>query len=209
MGIPFYVEALTDQWLASGDLASTASVTRLIHIRFDAMDPAAERVLGAIAVLGEDASLQEVATVSGVKRSTFPPTLRLLEDAGIVRSSHGALTASRLWLRLALERAPYVTVQLLHLAAAECLEARNAKLDLVPTAIRYRIAEHWRAAGDDARARFTLARHSVDLPGPSTGERSPFAAGVDLPRRTYVHDERLTRSAPSQFVVSQPLGGIA
>jgi DNA-binding SARP family transcriptional activator len=156
-GVPFIAEALVDHWLEVGDLSSLPpSVTRLVVSRLERQSAPARQLLGAIAVLGLDATPPAAEVVAQLGRRELLAAVAELETSGILRTVDRVLSAHALWTEAMLAGMPATAVQLIHRTAAEWLEERVVSQAEVAPRHHWAVASHWIAAGDHEEARRAL-----------------------------------------------------
>jgi DNA-binding SARP family transcriptional activator len=120
VGVPFFAEALLEQWFSTGDVARVPlAIARVTQARLDRHSSVAELVVASIAVLGRDATPPAVEAVSMLSRRALITSTRTLEDAGVVSINDGLLCAADHWCQAVAKRIPDTTRQLLQHAGDE------------------------------------------------------------------------------------------
>jgi DNA-binding CsgD family transcriptional regulator len=153
-GVPFFVEALADA-MASRDrpvdrsrcdaLAVPETLRDAVFARFDRLPPAARKAADAAAVIGTEFALDLLSTLGGGEQAVGD-----LLESGVVAERAPGMGGFRPALAREVVYAgiPWTRRRALHRAAAEALEASGLGIE--------QAAEHWRAAGEDERARRAL-----------------------------------------------------
>ncbi|MBA3833870.1 MAG: AAA family ATPase [Chthoniobacterales bacterium] len=162
-GNPILIVELCSRALDDGSFSAPASLANLIDARLSTLSALSRRVLQTLCILGRHSNLATIETVLGERRVLLLESLDELQDGGFIdhnaeaiSSRHALITAA------ALRQASSSSRALLHRHAAQTLEdiAKNN------STVLWDCAEHWRQAGEFARAVRLMAdcaRHSLKM----------------------------------------------
>ena len=151
-GNPFFLTALGIHYRHGGTAGELPrSLADLIQQRLDQLSSSSTAVLQAVIMLGRHATVSRLTAMLELPAIELLSSLQVLEesgvlvsDAAVIRSSHDLLSEA------VVARISAATGQLLHLRCARVLEADvTAASD---ASLIWDCAEHWRDAGDAARA---------------------------------------------------------
>jgi DNA-binding SARP family transcriptional activator len=154
----------------------------LVDERIATCTQQARHALLAVAISGSDCSVRVVERLTGFERYTLVCALEELErNALISASSRGVQCRSVLVQERVLASAPRAVVSVLNSRAAELLE-HSLRGKPISQALAWRIAAHWKEAGDVQRTRRweqTCWHHAVSIGQPMMAARD-IRSAVDL-----------------------------
>ena len=166
-------------------------VVSAVDRRLNSLSPTAARVLESCAVLGDHCDSMILEEVVGLPTFSIIAALDELERASLIDCSGSLFMLRSTLFRdriLLLARKSVLTI--LHARSAKAMETLDKEADS-----SWRIANHWRNAGQVTRARTTLAaswRRSLQLGHPNHAEesiREYLALISDVPERIALYDD--------------------
>jgi DNA-binding SARP family transcriptional activator len=194
-GNPGHLELLVEH--VTG-LSSTPSVPpsllAILDEKVQSLAPAARHVLQACVVFGADCSAETVSSLTGLDGYELLAVLeRLVLDGFVTDSERGIACRSSLLADRVADTTSRAVKGLLNRRAAQYLEGLVDKLPSQETA--WRIADHWNAAGDRARAlqwNRVCWRQLISIGQPvaaAAGIRAALESCKELTERAYVLDD--------------------
>jgi tetratricopeptide (TPR) repeat protein len=157
-GNPFFIRLLSSHFLSTNDSASLdQTVAEILGRRLEQLSVDARRVLEACVVLAKNCTITRLQTLLQVPRHQLLRAIEELDDCALVQISNGCFISSHALLGDAVVTRMSSSVRsTLHASAAAILERDSAP----PHAgsLQWDCAEHWRLAGNDARA-VSVLRH--------------------------------------------------
>lgn len=161
-GNPFFIRLLCSHFLSTNDSASLQqTLTEILERRLEQLSREATRTLEACVVLAKNCSFSRLEKVLEIPRHQLLRAIEELDDRGLIEVSDGFIVSSHALLSDAVQRRMAVTVkQMLHAAIAAILqqEIDSSSSGHLP----WDCAEHWRLAGDHAKAASVLRTCAQD-----------------------------------------------
>lgn len=153
-GNPGHLELLLGSAsLASHDHSVPADILALTDQRLSTLSAQAQHSLQALAVVGDGISSSDLSQVTGLSPYALLSALDELDSAFLIRQAdNGLLCRSGLVAERSLRAASPVVMALMHARTAALLAAECPSPDMTATTA-WRVAGHWKAAGEPRRAR--------------------------------------------------------
>jgi DNA-binding SARP family transcriptional activator len=169
-GYPGHLELFAGSYLPSKPgRAVPADIAALTDERVASLSSEAKHALEAIALGQDGLASAGVARLTGLADYALLSALDELDRASLLRQSEtGIQCRSKFIAERALASASPIAATIMHGRAAELLEAEHV-LPTMTAAIAWRIAAHWKAAGQPKRARERLRacwQQAVDIGRP-------------------------------------------
>jgi DNA-binding SARP family transcriptional activator len=156
---------------ASGDRDVPKDILTIVDRRIASLSASARVVLEACAVLGDDSNAIVLSGVLDVPTIELVGVLRELERGGLIEYQHERIRLrGSLLLNRVIAAASHSALSVLHARSAEALEATTTT-----TGRLWRVAIHWRNAGEHRRSRIAFEqswRKSIQLGQPAFAEAS-------------------------------------
>jgi len=162
-GNPFFIIELTGHAVDDGSYTTPPSLSHLIDGRLATLSTLSRRVLQALCILGRHSSLATLEQVLDERRIDLLESLDALAAGGFIdHESQHVVSRHAIITEAALNRASSASTSLLHRHAAHALQDSARE----NATVLWDCAEHWRQAGDSARALDLMAdcaRHSLEM----------------------------------------------
>ena len=151
-GNPFFIRLLCQHYLSTNDSESLQeTLTEILERRLGQLSRDATRALEACVVLGKNCSFSRLEKGLEIPRHQILRAIEELDDRGLIEVSDGFVVTSHALLSDAVQRRMAASVkQMLHAAVAAILQQDVGSNP--GGRLPWDCAEHWRLAGDDARA---------------------------------------------------------
>lgn len=163
-GHPFFVRELVTAWTASGQTGTLPkSVSTAVADRISMLGEGALSIVQGCAILGSLATVGRVSRLLALEAREELRSLSELDSLGIIGATANdpTITLHDIWRDEVLRTIRTSTGHLLHLRAAEMLEAETGSAR--PVGLFWEIARHLGLAGEQHRARMVLEQCAAYL----------------------------------------------